>query len=147
MNRIFLVLTLLIFFSSCKKNKEATNSNLITGSWELYQTSGGMMPGAIDYPAGNGNILKFTDSLYERYANNQLMESGVYALIKDTTFEENVCLVLPAGQFANRIVYNGKYDSAKVFMQITNNKLTFISGCYALDGGHSEVYQRIQSQH
>jgi hypothetical protein len=105
-----------------------------------------MMPGAIDYPAGNGNILKFNDSAFQRFSNNQLIESGIFTLIKDTTFEESVCLVLPAGQFSNRIVYNGKYDSIKVFIQIANNKLTFISGCYALDGGLTKIYQRIKRQ-
>lgn len=149
MNHISLTICLgvsLIFLGSCRKNKDAVISNSINGTWELRQRSGGMMAGANNYPAGNGNIIKFTDSLFDRYAGNQLTESGVYAVIHDTTVEENVCLVVPAGQFTNRIVYNGRYDSTKVFIQMTNNILTFMAGCYALDGGHSEQYERVENQ-
>ncbi len=101
-----------------------------------------MMQGVVNHPVGNGTILKFTGTTYERYANGQLVKSGQYAIIPDATVEKSVCLVYAKNQFANRIEYDGNSDE-KVFFQVANNKLTFVSGCYALDAGHSSVYERL----
>lgn len=130
---------------SCKKNnaKENTDTTIsIIGSWELRQTSAAMNPAITNYPAGNGNILKFTTSAYETYSNGQLVKAGNYLIIKDTTVAENICLEFPAGQYTNRIVYDNNYNNTKIFVQISKNQLTFISGCYAYDAGHTSQYER-----
>jgi hypothetical protein len=141
--------TLITFSESCKKNTaNKENSDIptsIAGSWELRQSSGGMMPGANDYPKGNGNILKFINTNYETYENGRLIKSGQYFIIRDTTVEANVCLVLPAGRYTNRIIYDSSYNTTKEFIEISNNKLTFISGCYAYDAGHSSEYERLEN--
>ena len=116
----------------------------IVGDWELRQTSAAMMPGEVNHAVGNGTILKFSGTNYEKYANGQLVKSGQYAIIPDATVEKSVCLVYAKNKFANRIEYDGN-DSDKVFFQISGNKLTFVSGCYALDAGHSSVYERLAS--
>jgi hypothetical protein len=96
-----------------------------------------------DYPPGNGTILKFSDSLYERYENGNLIKSGQYKLIMDTSVEAEVGLVIPPGQFTNRIVYDNDSASDKTFIEVSNNKLTFLSGFFPSDGGSDVSYERI----
>ena len=72
-----------------------------------------------------------------------IVKKGSYTLISDTTFEENVCLVVPAGEYTTRIIYDGKYDSTKEFIQVSDDKLTFHSGCYAFDAGQYSEFERL----
>lgn len=133
-----------MYLTSCKKNSGAgIKSDSITGSWELRSTSGGMVPGSTVYPQGNGNVFKFNDSLYEKYTDGMLVSSGKFTLLPDPTVEETVYLVVEEGEYSNRIVYDGKLDSEKVFIQIRGNKLSLLSGNYALDYGHHEEYTRL----
>ena len=113
---------------------------LAVGNYE--KRSAAMNPIINKFPPGNGNILKYTNTNYEIYENGQLVKSGKYTIISDTTVEASVCPVFPAGQYTNRIIYDSNDNAAKEFIQISNNKLTFISGCYALDAGHSSEYER-----
>jgi hypothetical protein len=135
----------MIYFESCKKDSSGKNPSISTsiiGTWELRKTSGGMMPGEKTYPQGNGNILKFTGTSYEAYENGQLADSGKYTISEDATVEENVCLEFPDNQYTHRIIYDSSSFYRKNFIQISNGKLSFISGCYALDGGYSSEYVR-----
>jgi hypothetical protein len=141
---IFLGL-ILVFFGSCKKDetaKDITNYTSIVGAWELRQVQNGMIP-TIDYSSGNGNILKFSDSTYEKYTNNNLVKSGQYIIIEDTSVVAEVGLLIPSGQFTHRIIYDNDFSSHKTFIQISDNKLTFLSGFFPLDGGSNVLYQRI----
>lgn len=144
---VFYCIFLLIFIAGCKKDGAEKNGDirsLLTGTWELRQTSGGMMPGIANHLPGNGNILKFTDTDYKVYAKGQQVKKGHYTIVADSTIEQSVCLVFPSGQFSNRIVYDGNQGENKMFLQIINNRLTFISGCYAYDAGSSTEYDRLQ---
>ena len=135
---------LLVFFSSCKKDqcaKDTTNSSIV-GAWELRQAQTGMIP-AIDYSPGNGSILKFSNSTYEKYTNNSLVASGHYILMEDASVAAEVGLVIPSGQFTRRIIYDNDFSSRKTFIQISDNKLTFLSGYFPLDGGSNILYQKI----
>ncbi|MDB5246638.1 MAG: hypothetical protein JWQ40_1032 [Segetibacter sp.] len=134
--------SLVSLFPACGKDNSTNNAETrIIGSWELRQSSGGMRA-ATDYPAANGNILKFTGSNYESFTDGQLVKRGTYSIVSDTTVEASVCLVLPAGEFRNRIIYDNDDQSTKVFIQITGNKLSIISGCYAVDAGHRRDYEK-----
>jgi len=136
-------LTLIAFFSSCKKDAtQKDNNTSVIGTWELRDISGGMMPGSIKFAPGNGNILKLSSTDYGIYKSNQLIKSGTYKIVADTTVEQNVCLIIKDGEFTNRIDYSDT-TSIKIFFQLDGSKLVFQSGCYAVDGGHSEVYQKI----
>jgi hypothetical protein len=138
--------TLNIFFIACKKDNAKNNSDIstsIVGSWELRQAQTGMIP-TINYPSGNGDVLKFTNSDYQVFSNNQLIKSGLYTIVEDTSAENEVCLVIAANQFRNRIIYDGNSIERKIFIQISNNKLTFLTGCFALDGGSYKEYERQQ---
>ena len=135
---------IIIFFESCKNDipKSDINNSSIISTWELRRTQGGMRA-VKDYPPGNGPILKFSDSLYERYENGNLIKSGHYKLIRDTSVEKEVGLVIPPGQFTNRIVYDNDSASEKTFIEVSNNKLTFLSGFFPSDGGSDVSYERI----
>ncbi|MEJ7675411.1 MAG: hypothetical protein WKF59_22555 [Chitinophagaceae bacterium] len=135
---------IIIFFESCKNDipKSDINNSSIISTWELKRTQGGMSP-VKDYPSGNGTILKFSDSLYERHENGSLIKSGHYKLIRDTSVEAEVGLVIPTWQFTNRIVYDNDAASHKTFIEVSNNELTFLSGFFPSDGGSEVSYERI----
>jgi hypothetical protein len=139
---LLLIASCIVFLGSCKKNasKDGDETTII-GIWELRQTSAAMVPGAVNYAAGNGNRLEFTATTYKIYTNGQLTKSGNYNIVSDSTVQKSVCLVFPAGQFTSRIVYDGD-NSRKEFIEPDGNKLTFVEGCYALDAGHQSLYEK-----
>jgi hypothetical protein len=141
MNKKFISLcfgTLFLFVVSCKKESNVI-SNSIEGLWELRRASG-MFSTA--YPPGNGHIIKFTDNNYEISVNGQITQSGRYSIVPDSTAESATCLVIPAGQYTNRIIYDNNVTAKKVFIEISGNSLVFLSGCFAYDAGSSSEYAR-----
>ena len=98
-----------------------------------------------DYSSGNGNVLKFSNSTYEKYGNNNLITSGHYIIIEDASVAAEVGLIIPSGQFTRRIIYDNDFPSRKTFIQISDNKLTFLSGFFPLDGGSYALYQRTRN--
>ncbi|MCW3107311.1 MAG: hypothetical protein JWQ09_1817 [Segetibacter sp.] len=133
---LFVALT--IFLNSCKKENSEISTSIV-GNWELVKVQAGR---TIDYPTGNGNILKFTNSNYQAFANGQLTKSGTYTIINDPTVEQEVCLVLPEDEYRNRIIYDGDNNAPKVFIQISNDTLSLLSGCFAVDAGSNTEYVR-----
>ncbi|TDH29274.1 hypothetical protein EXU57_04215 [Segetibacter sp. 3557_3] len=140
---IVLVIVAIVVLQSCSRhngaNSQAAQASLF-GTWTLSESSGGMRPGVAKHPPGNGNNLKFTETDFEMYEAGQLVKSGKYTVVADTTVEASVCMVLPKGEFTKRIIYNNDTTADKVFFKIEAEKLTFISGCYAYDAGHQETY-------
>ena len=128
---------------ACRKDN-INNNNLtltsIIGSWELNKEQLGMLP--LNYAPGNGNILKFTDSEFQIFANGQLVKSGQYRITRDGTVATETCLVIPTDQYRNRIIYDNNFFETKIFVQVSENKLTFISGCFAFDAGNYKEYLR-----
>src|SRR6185295_7489607 len=97
----------------CKKDKAkdpSINLTSIIGSWELRKVQNGMGP-IVDYPSGNGNILKFSNSSYEKYENDTLVKSGQYTIIEDNSVVAETGLGIPSGQFSKRIVYDNDLTS------------------------------------
>jgi hypothetical protein len=135
---IFLISTLI----ACKKEKDTNTSTNIVGNWELAETSAAMTP-VITYPTGHGDYLIITDSTYAYYGAGQLVKSGTYTIMDDATVEQNVCLVIPDDQFTRRIVFDNNTSTPKVFFDIRDEKLSFISDCYAIDAGHKTVYRQV----
>ena len=147
--KILLIIALTIP-GACNKKPAGKSGNyqaLIAGTWELRKSSAAMVPGEKVYPLGNGNILKFDNGQYERYVNGALIKTGQYEIVSDNTVDQSVCLEMPDGQFTNRIIYDTDTTGEKIFIQVSMNRLVFISGCYALDGGHSSEYERQNSVH
>ena len=110
-----------------KKNSNQNSSDSLVGSWELRVLHGGMMPSphGPNYPPGNGDRWKFTDSLYERYENGQLVVQGKYSLTKDTC---------PAtGTYMDAFILQQDY-SYKIFFEFSNDTLVMYNGIIAADG-------------
>jgi hypothetical protein len=126
---------------ACKKDHDQP-SNDLEGYWELTQTIGNMP--TVSYPAGNGNLLVIKDNKYAYYTNGQTVKSGTFTTVEDGSVQENVCLVIPKDQFTRRIVYDTTYSKPKTFYDISEGKLSFVSGCFASDGGHKEDYRRVE---
>lgn len=137
---LFITVAAFAFLSAgCKKDKAAAYLS-IEGTWELRQASGMI---TINYPPGNGNKLKFSATGYEAYENGQPVKSGGYTIVEDSTVVANTCLNLPQGSFTMRIIYDNQPTAEKTFFELEANKLSFISGCYAYDAGHSLVYEKV----
>src|SRR5882757_5700169 len=132
---------------SCKKSNSGDDvSKLILGTWELSSSQASIIP-TINYPPGNGNLLKFTGSGYQSYTNGQLVKSGTYAIVADSTAETSTGLIIPAGQFTHRIVYDGDNSGNKVFLQVTGTGLRFVSGYFPVDGGSGRIYAKQAADH
>jgi hypothetical protein len=147
-----LTLFALIIIASCSKNKDKEDEGVLINCgcsgnhasyWELKFISGGMMP-TVTYPAGNGNILKFTSRTYEKYNDTTLVEKGTHRLVADGSVKENVCLEITPGRYRHRIIFNNDVAAQKTFINITDTTLSYISGCFALDGGVERTYRRIK---
>ncbi|HXB91852.1 MAG TPA: hypothetical protein VNU72_06170 [Puia sp.] len=140
-HRLAVLFLLGVFFSAChKKNMRESGGQDIIGTWELRQTLGSA--GATDYPPGNGHLLRFDAGSYYRYVGGQLQISGVYTVVPDAHAQDSVCLVLPAGQFGNRVIYDNNDNAIRQFFQIDESTLTFIGGCFAYDAGSQSIYAR-----
>ena len=111
----------------------------------MRETSAAMNPKSEIYAAGNGNILDFTGTNYKIYKSGSVIKNGQFTVVQDTTVSTSVCLIFPKGEYISRIIYDSNYTATKIFYQIGGDRLTFISGCYAYDAGHSEVYERVSS--
>ena len=135
--------SLILVQLACRKDN-INNNNLtltsIIGSWELNREQLGMLP--VSYPSGNGNILKFTDSEFQIFINGQLVKSGQYRIVRDSSVATETCLVIPTDQYRDRIIYKNNYFDTKIFVQVSENKLTFLSGCFAYDAGNYKEYLR-----
>jgi len=142
LSRLATIGLLLVCFS-CKKPTPyiQPNTGSLTGTWELTESYGG---GSISkaYPPGNNNIIRFTDSTYQNYANGVLLKSGLYTIVKDTSVMTSVGLVIPNGQYTQRIIFDGDVTSVKTFYQFLNGQLDFLSGYFPTDGGTGKTYKK-----
>ena len=143
MNRIILLGCIIIpalFSGSCKKSTPAgLDTAGIRGEWELRTTQASIAPAKI-YAPGNGNKLTFTSTTYQSYANGQLVKSGHYILVTDTSA---ICSFEASGPARTRIVYDNDYSHASTDILVAGNKLSFASGCFAVDGGSIQVYEKL----
>ncbi len=139
MNRFILLACIIapaFFWGSCKKDN--TNTSVIQGDWELRSSQVSITP-VKTFDPGNGNKLVFTENTYKAYTNGQLTKSGQYLLVRDTFAP---CSVQEA-QVGTRIVYDNDYSGTGVFVTLSGSKLTFYSGCFAVDGGSTQVYEKL----
>ena len=134
--------TFIIFFAGCKKDNtnQTFDISTIVGSWELRQAQSGMIPGS-NYSPGNSNILKFTSTDYQLYSNG-LVKSGKYIIVMDPTSVTGECIDITSGQYLNRIIFDNNRNDSKRIEITSNNKLTFLSGCAALDSGSYSEYEK-----
>lgn len=140
---LFILFSLMICSSGCQrgvskeKNMHATS---LYGNWELRQLQAGMIP-VVSYPAGNGTGLSFTRDSFENRLNGNLVQSGTYTLVEDPDVQAEVGLTFPAGRFNRRIIFKDS-TTAKIYMDISNDSLTLVSGYFPTDGGSMMIYVR-----
>ncbi len=120
---------LLVFFNSCGKNNSIQNplyNNSIIGEWELHHIEGVQLANANpNFPPGNGNTWKFSNSGFEYYVNGQLKDSGSYSVTSGT----QQC----SGQTMALLKLNGS-NTDVYFFTISLNILFIYHGCIASDG-------------
>jgi hypothetical protein len=128
-----LILMLLIIFTlSCKKDKQSKPEVLIIGNWELREVIGGQIPGVPGmFAPGNGNILRFSGKNYTYAKNGAILDSGTYTIGFKFTGKVK----------ENTLIYNG--DGFERFFRIDNNKLTIYTGIIPADGT-IQIYERVQ---
>lgn len=140
---LFILLAGISGFNCRKGNVDQINelTASLVGNWELLEEQVGMTP-VKNYAPGNGNRLEFTRTTYKRFSKGILMMSGNYTIVSDNTVLEETGLVLPDGEFDNRIIFNKDTIATKTFINITKDKLTLLSGFFPVDGGSRIIYQR-----
>jgi len=112
-------------------------SNSLQGDWELRNVFGGFGPPGrpTNFPAGNGHIRSFKDSTFKYYADGKLVDSGTFALTRDTC---------PATQtLMDAFILSNSYGH-KIFFEISKDTLTLYNGVIAADGT-IEKYVRINN--
>lgn len=135
-----------VVFSNCTKDEtkeEVSNASGITGIWELKWAQSSMTP-VTQYPAGNGDLLVFTDSSYLKYTAGQLVKSGRYFITEDSSVEAEVGLIIPQGQFTKSLSFDSISSARKTFIEVSAKSLTLLSGYFPLDGGSKFSYVRQQ---
>ncbi len=108
--RISIILLLAVSLSACKKNHANNPQPSISGTWELRATKGGNILPAT-YPAGNGNLISFTNPSYTNYKSGSLVTQG--------TFQQNV-----SENNAETITFNsGNFTNEKGILQLDTLRL------------------------
>jgi len=131
-------LLILLFSNSCKKENNSSAAGL-EGVWELRSVSAML---SSTYPPGNGHIISFSGNKYEIRDNGQVTRSGEFEIVKDMTAGASTCLSIQAGKYTSRIIYDNNINTGRTFFELSGNKLTIISGCFAIDAGSSAEYER-----
>lgn len=130
-----------IVFLSISCNKGNSNPNIsIEGVWELRKMKGQIL---VDYPPGNGNTIKFEGNRFEISINGTVTSSGTYKLVSDSTVSTETCLLIPKGEYKDIIIYDTRSSDRKIFVKVSGNKLSFITGCFAVDAGSETEYQKL----
>jgi len=131
----------ILLTAGCKKHTHHPDLPTVRGSWELRVEEGGFA-GTINYQPGNGNLVQFDDMTYKRYANGQLIKSGNYRVITDTSADRLMCHPESSGQFTDRIIYDNDITGTKYYSQVTGNQLILISSNCWPDVPSKFVYAR-----
>jgi hypothetical protein len=141
------LLAVMLCIAGCKKSSSEGSSTSIVGSWELRQSYGQV--GRINYPAGNNYTIKFTASTYSTSDTTQSFmirgnhrTTGTYTIIEDNSAGNSTGILISKGQFTSRLILDDDTSSEKIFIQVANNKLEFLSGYFPLDGGVQLTYQK-----
>jgi len=123
-----------LFLASCGKKIPFS----IVGTWEIRASQASIIP-TRNYPPGNDSLLIFTPGTYRVSSKGQTLKSGSYNIVRDNSFD---ALVVPSGQYKYRIIYDGNTGGNKIFLQVTGNTLTFLSGDFSVDGGSMLQYEK-----
>lgn len=104
---------LILIFISCKKDDG--NISPLEGSWELKSSTDGMTGSVTEYPANNGNSMVFTGLNYQIFSNHQLVKSGTFKVVEETSIISN--------SKGKRIIYDNELDRVRSFFNIRKANL------------------------
>jgi hypothetical protein len=80
MKKAFLLVTVVLIITSCKKDQVKPSTLSVFGKWELVR-SYGSLPQPTEYTAGNGNMYVFkSDSTYVQYSDNIVQHQGKFSI-------------------------------------------------------------------
>lgn len=115
------------FAGSCKKSGGNATPSL-PGAWELRYQQGGytLNTQTGNFPPGNGNIYKFTETTYSYYSEGQIRDSGQYLIKKDT--------LSPFNKKMDKLTFISSNNIRSVFFEFSNNDLIIYNGIIAADG-------------
>src|SRR6476620_199460 len=133
MKLLISIFLLFILFTGCRKYNGCSDSDdlaILKGKWELRSRMGGMAPGG-NYQPGNGNLINFSDSTYEKWYNGQITVKGTYTISQGNNPE--------TGTMMKKINYEGGFEE---YFEFVNNQLVLYSGIIAADGTISK-YARL----
>jgi hypothetical protein len=124
-----------IFLASCKKNVLPFVKPNLRGSWELRKIQGGFFgpAGAPDVRPGNGNILKFSRSMYRFYFRGQLTGTGTYTIGNMDTY---------GGEYPKHALFLNSNPYPEARFSIRRNTLTMYAGSIAADGTIAEYVRQ-----
>jgi len=130
---------------SCHTGRTRVESRL-EGYWELRGVSQVTIAGLtrVDYPAGNGHILRFNGSSLALYANGELKSRGVYSVERlDAAQRKESCL---SPDERRRFPYRIVSDSDPEFgpFRVQGDSLVVCSSCIGIDNAWQRVYKRIR---
>ena len=141
------LIAVLLFIGGCKKSSSESANTSIVGAWELRQLNGNI--GTVNYPAGNNYTIEFTTSTYTTSDTTHSFAvrgnhrtTGTYTIIEDNSADISTGILIQKGQFTNRLILDNDTSSEKIFFQVANNKLVFLSGFFPADGGVQLTYQK-----
>ena len=151
-NKILIVglFSIYLFIAACNKEEaiEQTEQKTIVGkvhlpaivgTWELRHIAGMAQR---NYAKGNGNIIVFTDSTYQRFMDGIMYNSGRYLLVKDTTASKTTGTGVPAGKFTHQIIFQNSLSSFSTFIEVDDKTLMLLSGYFPLDSGSLSTYEK-----
>jgi len=123
-NLTLAILLLAIVLTGCKKEKALPTS--VIGTWELRDVLGTQVAGAPStFKVGNGNIIAFTDTEYQRINDGNVTGKGTYKIV-DASAE------IDGNTFNKAILYDNQ--GRKWYFKISGSKLLISPGSMASDG-------------
>jgi hypothetical protein len=138
------IIAVMLLIDGCKKSSSSEGSGTsIVGTWELRQLYGDV--GTINYPAGNNSILTFTDGTYSSSDTTKSLlrhQTGTFKIINDNSAGASTGIIIKKGQFTSRLILDNDTTSDKIFIQMVNNQLIFLSGNFQIDAGVQLTYEK-----
>jgi len=130
MNKLRLIWVSLFFICAVVSCKKESDDSRIIGEWEIRSYAGGLLPSA-QFPAGNGQVLKFTATDYVQIKDGQILKSGTYKIIEEKFWEGNY-----------RIIFDEDLQALPTYLKISDNKLTIFTGAPVSLDGLETIYVR-----
>lgn len=140
--RQFCILFLLFCAAGCKKSDTAIAVDSIQGKWEIRAIQAGMTPTLI-YEAGNGHYLLFEGNNYKEIKSGATILTGTYTVRKESTSIEG-CPNSSPQPVMTKMIWSPSVGGREPFFYFDGNRLKFISGCFALDGGIFSEWEKVK---